>query len=204
MRYFLLVIFLLVISVSRAQQGIDLDHFNHFADEMNFTFKIPDGYFPFDFKEDYSHSCRRHIMVGSPNYAIQNKNKSIAIAFRIGNWYKKDTVGASKLIRRRNPEWTVDYDYLHVAKTYADTIVHSIIKLPTEFAKTNFNGSNAIALVSFCTHRYLGMPYDKIYSVSKKGRGYVSIAFYYNEESKENIDLEIDRVLKSKMIYFND
>lgn len=47
------------------------------------------------------------------------------------------------------------------------------------------------------------MPYDRFYNISRNGRGYVSIAFYYNE-SKEHIDLEIDRVLKSKMIYFND
>lgn len=118
-----------VISISHAQ-NYKLDNLNTFAEKMNFTFNSPDGYTAVDADDKRSHSCLKYWTMGSSFYTMQNTDKSIIIAFRLMNWNHKDTIVASQTIRRRDPEWTVDYDYLHYAKKFADTIKYRIVKLP--------------------------------------------------------------------------
>lgn len=173
-----------------------------FERKLGFTFTCPIGYQSIDTILAYKYSCDRRSE-GKAFYAIQNDKKNLIVAFRFMHWNKELEESAAKLIRPRNPNWTADSDYFYLSKVYADTINHKITHLKQDYIKEYFNASNGTDFISSCRNKFLNMPYGRYVVVSKDGRGYVSMAFYYDDSAKENIDEQIQKVLQSKMVYFH-
>lgn len=173
---------------------------NLMFEKMNLEFNIPQGYQISD-TDMNTNWCSQNILDSPISKTLINDDKSILIGIALNPPIPEAMV---ELIKKTNPNWTPELNFLGVVKSLIDSSVDAskVLFYDPSYLNIIFNADKGFKFSQKCDGVYVGKySHNKVVLIEKKDGGYFKIVFLYTDALNLLIDQEIDSILL-KMIKF--